>query len=165
MTQTVALESPVSDPLHTLAALENDELFFPFGFPVRVRSNSSVVLEAARKSWDTYRCRYNHQPLDVRLIVVRSSSSSCKNLPTFRSQGHLMSVVLDQENFAALDLEAGFAFGWATTATAENPDYFRQCLLEVMVYPLLEVRSLHTGHIFGGSGEWNGIISPRIRSS
>jgi hypothetical protein len=34
-----------------------------------------------------------------------------------------------------------------------------------MVYPLLEVRSLHTDHTFSGSGEWKGITSPRIRSS
>jgi hypothetical protein len=165
MTQTVALQSPVSDPLHTLIALEQDEIFFPFGFPVRLRSNSSMVLEAARKSWGTSGCRYNHEPLDITLIVARSSSPSCNNPPTFRSQGHLMSVVLDQENFAALDLDAGFAFGWATTSTVENQDYFRQCLLEAMVYPLLEARSLHAGHTFSGSGEWNGITSPRIRSS
>ncbi len=146
MPQTIALEPTVSDPLHTLVALEEDEIFYPYGFPVRLRSNSSIVLEAARKSWSTYGCRYNHQPLDVRLILAGSSSPGCTDPPTFRSQGHLMSVVLDRENFASLDLAAGFAFGWATTSTAENQDYFRQCLLDVMVYPLLEVRHLITLH-------------------
>jgi hypothetical protein len=45
-----------------------------------------------------------------------------------------------------LDLNAGFAFGWATEATAKNQEYFRQCLLDVMIYPLLEVRHLITLH-------------------
>ncbi|MBV8867259.1 MAG: aldolase, partial [Acidobacteriaceae bacterium] len=66
--------------------------------------------------------------------------------PTFRSQGHLLSIVSDRENFASLDLDAGFAFGWATQATAQNQEYFRQCLLDVMIYPLLEVRHLITLH-------------------
>jgi hypothetical protein len=43
-------------------------------------------------------------------------------------------------------LHAGFAFGWATEATAQNQEYFRQCLLDVMIYPLLEVAHLITLH-------------------
>jgi hypothetical protein len=57
-----------------------------------------------------------------------------------------LSIVADRENFASLDLEAGFAFGWATEATAQNQEYFRQCLLDVMVYPLLEMRHLVSLH-------------------
>jgi hypothetical protein len=43
-------------------------------------------------------------------------------------------------------LHGGFAFGWATEATAQNQEYFRQCLLDVMIYPLLEIRHLITLH-------------------
>ena len=46
----------------------------------------------------------------------------------------------------SLDLNAGFAFGWATQATAQNQEYLRQCLLDVMIYPLLEVKHLITLH-------------------
>jgi hypothetical protein len=67
-----------------------------------------------------------------------------------------LSIVSDRENFAVLDLHGGFAFGWATEATAENQEYFRQCLLDVMIYPLLEVRHLITLHaacvMFRGQG-------------
>jgi hypothetical protein len=142
MPQAVELPHSVSDPLYTLVALEEDEIFFPYGFPVRIRSNSRMVLEVARESWGGDLCRYDHEPLEVRIILAKSSSPACTNPPTFRSQGHLMSVVLDRENFASLDLEAGFAFGWATTSTAENQDYFRQSLLEAMVYSLLEARGV-----------------------
>jgi hypothetical protein len=103
-------------------------------------------MEAADTSWSTYRRRYNYPPLDIRLALSESDSPGCVEPPTFRSQGHLLSIVSDRENFASLDLNAGFAFGWATEATAKNQEYFRQCLLDVMIYPLLEVRHLITLH-------------------
>lgn len=121
-------------------------MFYPYGFPVRIRSNSSITLEAAHRSWSTYRRRHDHAPLDIRLVLSKSTSPACVEPPEFRSQGHLLSIVADRENFASLDLNAGFAFGWATEATAQNQEYFRQCLLDVMIYPLLEVRHLITLH-------------------
>lgn len=156
MESTVYLEPKVNDPLLTRVPLNHAALFYPYGFPVRVRSNSAMTLEAADRSWSTYRRRYDHAPLDIRLALSESSSPGCLEPPVFRSQGHLLSIISDRENFAFLDLGAGFAFGWATEATAQNQEYFRQCLLDVMIYPLLEVRHLITLHaacvIYQGKG-------------
>ncbi len=143
---SIPVETLVNDPLQTRVPLAHQALFYPYGFPVRIRSNSATAIEAADRSWGTYRRRYDHAPLDIRLALSESSSPGCVEPPTFRSQGHLLSIVADRENFASLDLEAGFAFGWATEATAKNQEYFRQCLLDVMIYPLLEVKHLITIH-------------------
>jgi hypothetical protein len=121
-------------------------MFYPYGYAVRVRSNSATTLEAADRSWSTYRCRHDDAPLDIRLMLSESDSPGCVERPTFRAQDHLLSIVADRENFASLDLNSGFAFGWSTEATAKNQEYFRQCLLDVMIYPLLEVRHLVTLH-------------------
>ena len=146
MTSSTPAESLVNDPLLTKVSLEHEATFYPYGFPVRIRSNSVIVIEAADRSWGTYRCRYHQFPLDIRLTLSESNSPGCVEPPTFRSQGHLLSIVADRENFASLDLNAGFAFGWATQATAQNQEYLRQCLLDVMIYPLLEVKHLITLH-------------------
>jgi hypothetical protein len=146
MKSSVLLECYTNDPLLTRVPLDHEASYYPYGFPVRVRSNSAATLEAAHRSWSTYRCRHDQPPLDIRLALSESSSPGCVDPPVFRSQGHLLSIVSDRENFATLDLGAGFAFGWATQATAQNQEYFRQCLLDVMVYPLLEVRHLITLH-------------------
>ncbi|MBV8073638.1 MAG: aldolase [Acidobacteriaceae bacterium] len=145
ITQTSS-DTLVNDPLSTRVVLEHDALFYPYGYPVRIRSNSRTTLEAAYISWSTYTHRHEDTPLDIRLVLSTSDSPACVEPPTFRSQGHLLSIVADRENFASLDLNAGFAFGWATEATARNQEYFRQCLLDVMIYPLLEVRHLVTLH-------------------
>ncbi len=146
MATSLCLEPVVNDPLLTRVPLDHDALFYPYGFPVRLRSNSAITLEAADRSWGTYRHRHDYAPLDIRLALSASSSPACVEPPTFRSQGHLLSIVGDRDNFASLDLNAGFAFGWATEATAQNQEYFRQCLLDVMIYPLLEVKHLITLH-------------------
>jgi hypothetical protein len=156
MTSSRLLECPVNDPLLTRIPLEYEALYYPYGFPVRVRSNSTTTLQAAERSWKTYRHLQNQPPLEIRVALSESDSAGCIEPPVFRSQGHLLSIVSDRENFAFLDLSGGFAFAWATEATARNQEYFRQCLLDVMVYPLLEVRHLITIHaacvVYQGKG-------------
>jgi len=139
-------EPVVNDPLLTRVPLEHEAIFYPYGFPARIRSNSAVTLDAAHRSWGTYRQRYEHHPLDIRLALSAGDHAACTEQPVFRSQGHLLSIVADRDNFAVLDLNAGFAFGWATEATARNQEYLRQCLLDVMIFPLLEIRHLITLH-------------------
>lgn len=146
----------VRDPLLTLTAVTHARTFYPYGFPVRVSSNSAHVIEAAEISWGTYRPRFDRVPLDVRCFVAESDSPACTEPPVFRSQGSLLSIVADRENFACLDLANAFTFGWVTQATVRSTEYFRQCFLDVMIYPLLEVRDLITLHaacvMFRGRG-------------
>ena len=146
MAIAVSLEPVINDPLLTRVPLEYTTLVYPYGFPVMVRSNSIIAMQAADVSWRTYRQRHDEQPLDIRILISETDSPACVEPPLFRSQGHLLSIVADRENFACLDLRAGFAFGWATKRTAESTEYFRQCLLDVMIYPLLEIRHLITLH-------------------
>jgi hypothetical protein len=144
------------DPLLTETPLTHSVIYYPYGFPVRISSNSEITLKAAEVSWATYRQKYKTSPIDVRCLISESSSPAQTLAPTFRSQGNLLSIVADAENFACLDLEKSFSFGWMTKATVESTEYFRQCFLDVMIYPLLEIRHLVTLHaaclMFDGKG-------------
>jgi hypothetical protein len=146
MPQTIAIEPVTNDPLLTKTPLDYEAVYYPYGFPVRIRSNSPVTLRAAEVSWGTYQKRFDSRPMDVRLLISESSSPGRREPPVFRSQGHLLSIVGDSENFACLDLRAGFSFGWVTANTAAATEYFRQCFLDVMIYPLIEIRHLVTVH-------------------
>jgi hypothetical protein len=146
----------VKDPLLTRTPVTYDRVFFPYGFPVRLQTNSQHVMEAAEISWATYRQKFDRPELNVRCFTAVSKSPACTEPPVFRSQRHLLSIVADGENFAALDLNQGFSFGWVTEATARSSEYFRQCFLDVMIYPLLEIRDLITLHaacvVYNGKG-------------
>lgn len=146
MIDTIAREPVINDPLLTKTPLTEEILVYPYGFPVRIRSNSAVTIRAAEISWSTYRQRFDFPPLDVRLLISESAQPGRREPPVFRSQGHLLSIVGDSENFASLDLRGGFSFGWVTANTAANTEYFRQCFLDVMIYPLIEIRHLVTVH-------------------
>ncbi len=152
----ISIEPVVNDPLMTRVPLEDEALVYPYGFPVRIRSNSPLTLHAAEISCSTYRQKFDFPPLDVRVLVSDSPSPALSEPPTFRSQGNLLALVADAENFACLDLNNGFSFGWVTKATAEKTEYFRQCILDVMIYCLLEIRHLVTLHAacvkFNGKG-------------
>lgn len=156
MATSIALEPTLNDPLLTRTPLAYETIRYPYGFPARIRSNSPVTMAAAEISWGTYHQKFDHPPLDVRLFVSDSESPARVDPPTFRSQGHLLSIVADGENFATLDLNAGFSFGWVTKNTALKTEYFRQCFLDVMIYPLLEIRHMVTLHsacvLFRGKG-------------
>ena len=143
---TEDIRALTKDPLFTRTPVTKEQIFFPYGFPVQLSSNSAHVIEAAETSWGTYRCRFRRPPLDVRCFVSESAGPACTEPPVFRSQRHLLSIVADNENFALLDLEQGFSFGWMTSATVQSMEYFRQCFLDVMIYPLLEIRDLVTLH-------------------
>ncbi|HZU24391.1 MAG TPA: hypothetical protein VFA04_02660 [Bryobacteraceae bacterium] len=135
-----------NDPMLTRTALGYEVVRYPYGFPARIRSNSQVIMEAADVSWGACRQRFDVAPVEIRLLVSDSESPGCREAPFFRSQGHLISIAGDSENFAVLDLRSGFSFGWVTKNTAENTGYLRQCFLDVMVYPLLETRYMATVH-------------------
>jgi hypothetical protein len=156
MTETIALQPTTNDPLLTKTPLDYEAVYYPYGFPVRIRSNSPVTLRAAEVSWGTYEKRFDFPAMDVRLLISDSSSPARREPPVFRSQGHLLSIVGDSENFACLDLRGGFSFGWVTANTAAATEYFRQCFLDVMIYPLIEIRHLVTVHaacvIYQGRG-------------
>jgi hypothetical protein len=146
MPAAIALEPVLNDPLQTRVPLDQVGIFYSYGFPVKILSNSAMVLRAAEISFGFYGQKFNFPPLDVRVLVSDSPRPAPTEPPTFRSQGNLLTLVADSENFASLDLNTGFGFGWVTKATAEKTDYFRQCFLDVMIYCLLEIRHLVTVH-------------------
>jgi hypothetical protein len=144
MPTAAELDRVLEDPLLTTVPLEYEALFYPYGFPARIRSNAAIILTAAEASYGTYRRKFEIAPLDVRLLVAESPSAAPAALPVLQSQKNLLSLVADAENFASLELDTGFAFAWVTRATAENTDYLRQYFLDVVICCLLEVRHIAT---------------------
>src|ERR1700751_1991040 len=89
----------VCDPLLTRTAITHEQVYFPYGFPVRISTNSKHVMDAAEISWWAYRKRFDGPELDVRCFVADSDSAAPTEPPVFRSQKNLLSIVVDNENF------------------------------------------------------------------
>jgi hypothetical protein len=120
--------------------------FYPYGLPAVVRSNSPLVLSAARESWGHIEKRFDETPVEVHCMVAESAATECPGMPVFRAQGHLLTAVADGENYFCGDLERGFGFAWVTEATARDTGYLRYHVLEALTSSLLETLYLASVH-------------------
>ncbi len=148
----------IPDPLFASTSVTHQKMFYPHGFPARLSSNSALVMKAAEASWSGSRQRFDRPPLDIRCFVADSKLECSAGPGTFRSQGHLISIVVDHENFASLDVNTGLSFAWVTTATAQNMPYLRYMFLEAMAYTQLEIRDLASVHAACVSFEGRGVL-------
>lgn len=144
MADPIFVEPAINDPLLTRVRFGYEGFFYPQGYRARLRSNSALILDAAEAGWGTHPLRDSDHPVEIRLAVSESNSPSCIARPEFRSHSHLLSIVADSENFASIDLRAGFAFGWATLATARNQRYLLRCFLEPIISSLGARRTINS---------------------
>jgi hypothetical protein len=134
------------EALRLSVVLAFEQVFFPHGFPMLVKSNDSTVIKAAEISWGGLHQRFNVPPLEVRYLVSESMSRRRPPVPVFRAQSNLLSMVADANNFGCCDLAAGFGFACLTTPAITHKGYFRYHFLEAMAYTLLDTQHLVAIH-------------------
>lgn len=129
-------------------------VFFPCGYEVQLETNSEAVLRGANNYLGAWTQRYHDRPLKIRFLVAPGDSSAAPPLPPFlhRVQGHLLTGIANRENFYCCDLLAGFAFGCVTLETAEDEEFLR-VPIDNMVCALLwtsHVTAIHAACVMLG---------------
>jgi len=130
--QRELMDSPMEDYLRTRTKLKYEALYFPMGYPVSLRSNSTEVLAAAKQSWGCFEQTFDDKPLEV-LMEVRAGQDGGAILPP--APGHMLLdemllEIADADNFFVADLRAGRALGRVTPAAAGCWPYLRYFFLE-----------------------------------
>ena len=120
--------------------------FYPYGFPAVIRSNSPLVISAARENWGSWTKRFDENAVEVRCMVAESAATESPSTPVFRAQGHLLTAVADRENYFCCDLQRGFGYAWITQATADDTRYLRYHVLEAVTTTLIETLYLASVH-------------------
>ncbi|MGE5645916.1 MAG: HPr kinase/phosphorylase [Acidobacteriota bacterium] len=135
------------DPLLASVSLPYTAVYHPKGFPVAVRTNSPLVIEAADASWAGAGRRFDERPLEIRCLVTGGRASRRPpRAPVPRAQGNLLVSVASIENFCCCDLEKGLGAAWVTRDAAARQEYFRYHFLEAMVYAMLDTLHLVAVH-------------------
>lgn len=137
---------PASDQLLRYFEFPLAEEFWPYGFPLRLETNSPLVLEAARRSWGLFEGRRGGRAAVLRVGVTGPESGPVPEPPLFRSQEHLVSIMAPPDNIGVCDLRAGFAYAFVTPAVAGDPDYFRYFFLDALGYSLVTADNLAPVH-------------------
>jgi hypothetical protein len=148
------MADPMSDPLQAAANFCYSGSFFPYGFPVYLRSNNSDVIAAARESWGPFSGRFESKPLELRVLVSGDGAACGKSVPLYRAQRNLLTAIADANNWAVCDLASGFGSLNLSTEVVEDSEFFRFHFLEGIVYTLLNACHILTIH--AGCVAWKG---------
>ncbi len=122
---------PVRLPRHEIEApeLSQQATFYPFGFPVKVRTNFYRVLEQLQAIWGAFERQHDTEPMRCDIQLVRSDAIECPPEPTYRIMLPLLMCVADANNYSVVDLERCHTSIVISDAALRYPLYAQYFLL------------------------------------
>jgi hypothetical protein len=160
------------DPLSAAVPLPHQVVLFPYGFPLKLKSNSATVIRVAERAWGHFVARFREEPIELRFIVDTGITRRRQPaIPQLKAQSNLLTIIADRNNFASGDLAAGFGVAFLSQAAVSHAEYLRRYFLEALIILLLDTRHVivlhaaclaHRGHGFlfvGDSGAGKSTLS------
>ncbi len=129
--ETACATSQALDLKHDLElpALSLKEMFYPLGFPLEVRTNSSEVLEMVAELWGSFEKRHNTEPIRSDVHVVEEGAAECPPAPVVRIMLPLVTGVADPNNYGIVNLERNSVHTSISRATLKHRLYAKYFLL------------------------------------
>jgi len=125
------LEPPSFDEYYNDAPVLNLEtMFFPLGFPLRVRSNSAEALNVCRMKWGLFEQAFDTEPMETQIHVVETRSQECPPAPTYRVVEQTLLVTADSDNVCVAQFPTGKTRMVVSSAAIAHPSYFTETFLE-----------------------------------
>lgn len=81
--------------------------FYPFGFPIDLRTNRPEILSQAHDLWSSFEERFATELIRVSVYVLEGGSSECPPTPVARIMLPLLMRIADPYNFSVADLNRG----------------------------------------------------------
>lgn len=136
-----------SAPLHVphpldAGALRLRAMFYPFGFPLEVRTNAGEVLEMYGKMWSEGVQRYDFEPMLCDVYVAPGGSEQCPPNPSYLYQRPLFTSIADGQHHVVVDMERQRTWMSLTRAVLRQQLYLDAFFL-MMPLATLPVRAVH----------------------
>lgn len=112
--------------------LTMEGMFFPLGFPLRVRTNSEEVLRLCAAKWGMFTQRTDDRPIEAEIHVIECDSDECPPIPRWHFMGNTLLMAADSQNIGAVDYPWGKTRMVVTSAALKHPHYFDQTFLETV---------------------------------
>ncbi|MCW5977801.1 MAG: hypothetical protein KIT09_06970 [Bryobacteraceae bacterium] len=138
-------DTAVQDPMLHQFELPLTAVYYPFGFPLRVRTNSLEILAAVEEAWGAFTSEFPADPAEF-AIGVTGNGCEMPPWPSHRARGHLLTLIGDARNFLVCDLAASYAFCWLTPPVARDLAYLRKYYTDPIGYTLVMHRHLAPVH-------------------
>lgn len=111
-------------------ALTLETMFFPLGFPLRVRSNSAEALDVCRMKWGYFEQEFDTDPMETHIHVVETRSRECPPAPAYRVVEKMLLVTADADNVCIAQFPVGKTRMVVSSAAIAHPSYLSQTFLE-----------------------------------
>ena len=106
------------------------KMFYPFGFPAEVRTNSQEILCLFNQSWGCLEKRFNTHPIEVQVLVTEAESTECPPAPCYRIMRPLLISTADARNYSIYDLNRNRTTISVSSATLRHKRYLRYFFLD-----------------------------------
>jgi hypothetical protein len=125
--------------------LEGPELslcgtFYPFGFPLAVRTNSSQMLALMEETWGVFEKRFDEEPLRTDICVLETEATECPPAPSYRRLQPMLTAVADKDNYLLADLSAGRTYVTLSSSALRFKPYLQFFFLELTAGPQIGAR-------------------------
>jgi hypothetical protein len=106
-------------------------MYFPFGFPAEVRTNSETVLQLFGGLWGKFSKQRDTEPIRCEVQLVEGHGTACPAMPAYRLMLPLMISIADADNHCIVDLERAEAKIALSRAALCHPGYAQYFFLGV----------------------------------
>jgi hypothetical protein len=106
-------------------------MFFPLGFPLRIRTNSPEAMRQCDLRWSHFEQKFETFPIESHIHVVETGSLECPPEPQHWFTENLMVMVADGNNFCTGQFPNGQTRMIVATSALAHPLYFSRHFLDV----------------------------------
>jgi hypothetical protein len=128
--------------------------YYPLGFPVELRTNSSEILRQARCQWSMFEHRFPTKPIEVDIHVIASNSKACPPTPKFHILYPFLVSMADPDNFSIVDLNRNRTQITISQATERHSNYLGYFFLGAA--PLCHIATRYTTPVHAACIAMNG---------
>jgi hypothetical protein len=113
-----SLKQPLELPELTLV-----KTFYPYGFPMQLKTNAAEVLEMGERLWGGFAPQHATKTIVSEVYVTEGEAPELPQSPTYRFVRPLFTSIVDGGNYVLSDLERGHSYTAMTRGMLESPLY------------------------------------------
>jgi HPr Serine kinase C-terminal domain len=126
-------DAPSQSERHELEGPELSlrRMFYPYGFPLEVRTNSAEMMVMMEETWGVFEKSFDDEPIRTDIRVVESDATECPPAPSYRMIQPVLTAIADKDNYLLADLSAGRTYVTLSTTALRFKLYLQFFFLEL----------------------------------
>jgi HPr Serine kinase C-terminal domain len=105
--------------------------FYPYGFPLVVRTNSAEMMVLMEETWGVFEKHFDYEPLRTDIRVLETDATECPPAAVYRLMQPMLTATADKDNYLLSDLSAGRTYVTLSSTALRFKPYLRFFFLEL----------------------------------